>query len=148
MNEKGFKVLDSHIGCIYGDAITYDRCGEISVRLMNKGFASTNMVYGIGSFTYQYTTRDTFGFALKSTAVTINGEEIAIYKNPVTDNGVKKSQKGRVAVLKIGAELKVFDGFTSTDYIAADLLQPVFQDGKLLREEKLSEIRERLLSNL
>jgi len=148
VNEKGFKVLDSHIGCIYGDAITYDRCGEISVRLMNKGFASTNMVYGIGSFTYQYTTRDTFGFALKSTAVTINGEEIAIYKNPVTDNGVKKSQKGRVAVLKIGAELKVFDGFTSTDYIAADLLQPVFQDGKLLREEKLSEIRERLLSNL
>ncbi len=50
--------------------------------LKKKGFASTNMVYGIGSFTYQYNTRDTFGFALKSTYTKQNNTEKLIFKNP------------------------------------------------------------------
>jgi nicotinamide phosphoribosyltransferase len=61
VNEQGYKVLDSHIGAIYGDSITTDRANEICRRLEAKGFASTNVVLGIGSFTYQYNTRDTFG---------------------------------------------------------------------------------------
>lgn len=62
INEQGYKVLDSHIGVIYGDSITLERANEICRRLEEKGFASTNVVLGIGSFTYQYNTRDTFGF--------------------------------------------------------------------------------------
>lgn len=62
INEQGYKVLDPHIGAIYGDSITIDRADEICKRLEAKGFASTNVVLGIGSFTYQYNTRDTFGF--------------------------------------------------------------------------------------
>lgn len=61
INEQGYKVLDSHIGAIYGDSITIDRAEEICKRLEAKGFASTNVVLGVGSFTYQYNTRDTFG---------------------------------------------------------------------------------------
>ena len=61
VNEQGFKVLDPHIGAIYGDSITLDRCEEICARLAAKGFASTNVVFGIGSYTYQFNTRDTFG---------------------------------------------------------------------------------------
>ena len=61
-NEQGYKVLDPHIGAIYGDSITLERADEICRRLEAKGFASTNVVLGIGSFTYQYNTRDTFGF--------------------------------------------------------------------------------------
>lgn len=56
-----YKVLDSHIGAIYGDSITIDRAKAICERLKAKGFASTNVVFGIGSYTYQYNTRDTFG---------------------------------------------------------------------------------------
>ena len=62
INEQGYKVLDSHIGAIYGDSITLDRQIQIYERLAAKGFASTNIVLGVGSFTYQYNTRDTFGF--------------------------------------------------------------------------------------
>lgn len=62
INEQGYKVLDSHIGAIYGDSITIDRAQEICERLASKGFASTNIVLGVGSFTYQYNTRDSFGF--------------------------------------------------------------------------------------
>ena len=78
VNEQGYKVLDPHIGAIYGDSITIDRADEICARLEAKGFASTNVVLGIGSFTYQYNTRDTFGFAMKATYVEVEGEGLSL----------------------------------------------------------------------
>ncbi|WJJ55325.1 hypothetical protein QB910_000081 [Dabrowskivirus KKP3916] len=144
INSKGYKVLDQHIGAIYGDAITLERCEEICRRLMEKGFASTNMVFGIGSFSYQYRTRDTFGFALKSTHVVVNGEQKNIFKDPKTDSGMKKSQTGRVIVVKEGDELVYVDGLNierQEAYSYADVLEDVFCNGFLLREQNLSEIR-------
>lgn len=143
-NHYGYKMLDSHIGLIYGDAITLRRAEEIMQRLKAKKFASTNVVFGIGSYTYQYNTRDTFGFALKSTLCVINGVEKQIFKNPKTDDGVKKSQKGRVVVLKDGDSLKVIDGFSLSDNVAGDQLREVFRDGKLLVDEKFSDVRARI----
>lgn len=142
--EKGYKLLDSHIGLIYGDAITLRRAEEIVGRLKEKGFASINVVFGIGSYTYQYNTRDTFGYALKSTLCVINGSEKQIFKDPKTDDGTKKSQKGRVVVLKDGKSFKFQDGFSLNDKVAGDQLQTVFKDGKLLVDHKFSEIRTRL----
>jgi nicotinamide phosphoribosyltransferase len=142
---KGFKQLDSHIGCIYGDAITIDRCRQINERLMAKGFASTNMVYGIGSFTYQYNTRDTFGFALKSTFAQINGVTKNLFKDPVTDKAnFKKSQTGLVVVTEQEGKITYVDGLTLEQRDAmrlVDLLEDVFIDGQLLRNETLAEIR-------
>lgn len=63
INEQGYKVLDPHIGAIYGDSITPERQLEIYKRLEAKGFAATNIVLGVGSFTYQYNTRDTLGLS-------------------------------------------------------------------------------------
>jgi nicotinamide phosphoribosyltransferase len=63
INEQGYKVLDPHIGAIYGDSITPERQVEIYKRLEAKGFAATNIVLGVGSFTYQYNTRDTLGLS-------------------------------------------------------------------------------------
>jgi nicotinamide phosphoribosyltransferase len=147
ITEKGYKQLDTHIGSIYGDAITTERCEEICKRLKAKGFASTNMVYGIGSYTYQYNTRDTFGFALKSTYAKVNGEERMLFKDPITDNGVKKSQRGKVAVLNNNG-IHYIDGLVEADeaLVPNNLLQLVFEDGKLMKDEKLSEIRDRLLN--
>lgn len=152
ITEKGYKQLDTHIGCIYGDAITLGRCREICEKLKAKGFASTNMVYGIGSFTYQYNTRDTFGFALKSTYSVVNGEERMLFKNPITDDGIKKSQRGKVCVLKDGNDNITFvDGLNSesiNEYEGLNLLEDVFIDGKLIREQTLSEIRELVAINI
>lgn len=67
ITNKGYKVLDEHVGLIYGDSITLERAGEILQRLQRKGFASCNVVFGIGSYTYQYSTRDSFGQAMKAT---------------------------------------------------------------------------------
>jgi nicotinamide phosphoribosyltransferase len=147
MSPKGYKLLDSHIGLIYGDAITLARAEEIMERLKAKGFASINVVFGIGSYTYQYNTRDTFGFALKSTLCVINGQEKQIFKDPKTDNGIKKSQKGRVVVLKDAKEgYKFMDGFGLNDQVAGDQLREVFRDGKVLVQDTLAEIRARIAS--
>lgn len=142
---KGYKLLDSHIGLIYGDAITLSRAKEITEKLKAKGFASINVVFGIGSYTYQMNTRDTFGYALKSTLCVINGDEKQIFKDPKTDNGIKKSQKGRVVVYKSNAGKYQFeDGFMLNSMIVQDELQTVFKDGKLVKETSLQEIRSRL----
>lgn len=145
LTDKGYKLLDSHIGLIYGDAITLRRAEEIVNRLKAKGFASINVVFGIGSYTYQYNTRDTFGFAMKSTLCVINGIEKPIFKDPKTDDGTKKSQKGRVVVLKDSkGNLNVVDGLGFYDVIVNDCLQDVFCDGKFLVTQTLAEIRDRL----
>lgn len=144
ITEKGYKLLDSHIGLIYGDAITLQRCEEISKQLKAKGFASINCVYGIGSYTYQYNTRDTFGFALKSTLVEINGVEIPIFKNPKTDDGVKKSQKGVVNVFshKDGIYLTDFDN-NEIKPNSTSLLTTLYKNGIII-EESFSTIKGRL----
>lgn len=66
VNGQGYKILDSHIGAIYGDSITLERATQICERLKAKGFASTNIVLEIRSYTYQYNTRDTFGLNEKA----------------------------------------------------------------------------------
>lgn len=112
-------------------------------RLKQKGFASTNVVLGIGSFTYQYNTRDTFGFAMKATYGEVNGEGREIFKDPITDDGTKKSAKG---LLKVEKKNNVF---TLTDSVSWDEektgeLKVVFKDGKLLVDDSLQNIRNRV----
>lgn len=139
-----YRILDSHIGLIYGDAITLRRAEEIVNRLSEKGFASINVVFGIGSYTYQYNTRDTFGFALKSTACVIDGKEKQIFKDPKTDDGIKKSQKGKVHVYKSGGKITFSDGHDLDSELSTDLLQPIYKDGKQLNLQTFAEIRARL----
>jgi nicotinamide phosphoribosyltransferase len=161
VNSKGYIELDPHIGCIYGDAITREVCTDICERLKTKRFASTNWVAGIGSYTYNYNTRDTLGMAIKATHCRVkdvqyvrddNGEpqvihsviDREIFKDPITDNSGKKSAKGLLAVHQDeNGELYLKEQCTIEEYNKG-LLEPVFEDGKLLREESLSEIRQRL----
>lgn len=170
---KDYKVLDSHIGAIYGDSITTERATAICERLKAKGFASTNIVFGIGSYTYQYNTRDTFGFAMKATygeithqdcdctmpaygwtdnprCKCINVESREIFKDPITDDGTKKSAKGLLSVRQNSAEHKTEPNkiWLAHQQTWAEektgLLKTVFLDGKLTKTVTLTEIRERL----
>lgn len=143
VNAKGYKELDSHIGAIYGDSITIQRANDICERLKQKGFASTNVVLGIGSYTYQYNTRDTFGFAMKATYGEVNGIGREIYKDPVTDDGTKKSAKGLMKIQRNNGVYKLIDSVTWEEEQEGELKE-VFRDGKLLINHSLSEIRARL----
>ncbi len=148
ITEKGYRLLDSHIGLIYGDSITIERCKEICERLKNKGFASTNVVFGIGSYTYQYVTRDTFGFAIKATYGKVNGNGREIYKDPKTDNGVKRSAKGLLTLFKNSNGDIVLNDMVNEEKEREGLLKTVYINGKLLSEDSLSNIRKRITENI
>lgn len=147
VNSKGYKVLNPHIGTIYGDSITVERCEAICEGLSKKGFSVANCTFGIGSYTYQYNTRDTFGFALKATHAVINNKEKFIFKAPKTDkDNFKKSQKGMCYVYRSGEDILYKDELTISERneLKDNLLKPVFKDGKLLRDFTLEEIRHKL----
>ncbi len=144
ITETGHKLLDSHIGLIYGDSITTKRAEEILRRLAEKGYAAANVVFGVGSFTYQCNTRDTFGFALKATNSVINGEEVAIFKDPKTDSK-KKSAKGRLCVIRgEGGEMELVDNTTQqVERSIYNQLKVFYRDGEFLSRVTLDEIRQR-----
>ncbi len=146
-----FEIFNPHIGAIYGDSITLERADKIYKRLEAKGFASTNIVLGIGSYTYQGVTRDTNGFAMKSTGVIINGVEKPIYKNPITDSGTKKSAKGFLKVIKNNDNFQLVDNLLFED-IKKDSgeLKPIFVDGVFVEENipTYQEIRNNITDSL
>ncbi len=144
-NQAGYMQLDPHIGLIYGDSISLARQVDINTRLKNKGFASTNWVAGIGSFTYQYNTRDTFGQAVKATyGATVSEGERAIYKDPKTDDGTKKSATGLLRVRYDAAGNIVCDENCTWDEEAQGLLRPIFHNGNIHNFDTLANIRARL----
>lgn len=186
INEQGYKVLDPHIGAIYGDSINLERAEQICERLKAKGFASTNVVLGVGSYTYQYNTRDTFGFAMKATYGEITHEELIcsdkqtkaseckhsmcnndpkfcsadfgqatnyiesreIFKDPITDDGTKRSAKGLLKVyedsLDTGKSVLKLKDQCSWEEENQSLLRTVFKNGYMFNQTNLQEIRERL----
>lgn len=139
VTDKGYKLLDAHIGAIYGDSINLQRATAICDGLKAKGFA-TQAVFGIGSFTYQYNTRDTFGMAMKATYVEVAGEGREIFKNPITDDGTKKSATGLLYVKKENNKYVLHDK-VSWAKEKESALQTVFKDGKLVKNFTLAEIR-------
>lgn len=149
INSKGYKVLNSHIGIVYGDAITLERCESICEHMEKLGFAVENVVFGAGSYSFQYNTRDTQGWAYKATYAEVNNTPIMIYKNPKTDDGTKTSQKGMVSVYLDNKthEITLVDGLTRDNLLSfknEDLLETVFIDGKLIKDESLQDIRNRI----
>ena len=153
VNSKGYKVLDPHVKAIYGDSITVQRCEQIYRILMEHGFACSNVALGVGSFSFQCIeengvlkpfTRDTFSSCIKATYCEIDGTPYPIFKNP-KDGGFKKSQKGCCVVFEENGRLQYRDGLDWQEASSGDnLLQTVFKDGVLTKEQTLQEIRSRL----
>lgn len=143
--DRGFKLLDSHIGLIYGDSITPQRAEQILHRLMEKGFASGNVVLGVGSMSYQFHTRDTFGFAVKATHITVDGVGLDIFKDPKGEAS-KKSAKGLLYVCENDDGVLELTDCVSPEMEASpdNMLQPMWKDNKWLKRESLTSIRERV----
>ena len=155
----GYKRLDSHIGCIYGDSINLERQVNIYTRLAAKGFAATNIVVGVGSYTYVYLTRDSAGYAIKGawfetktpvpTPEDYKGypffevNKYNIYKDPITDGGTKKSLKGFQFVYEQDGEIKVEGEVSEEKYNSEEnLLKTIYKNGEFFNQTTLEEIRE------
>jgi len=143
VNGKGYKVLDEHVGLIYGDGIFYERYVEILSTMQANRFASSNLVVGVGGLLLQQHNRDDMGFSIKATNVVVNGESRMIYKSPITDPG-KKSHRGKIMLVKNGDNYSTIDQEQSDGYTQNEM-RTVYLDGKILIDESFDQIRSRVL---
>ena len=145
--DTGFRYPSTKIGLLYGDSITLERQKQIYLRLEGASMAACNLVLGVGSFTYQFKSRDSLGFAVKATACKINGELKEIFKQPKTDDGTKNSLKGLIAIYEENGTYVAKDCVSEAEEMTG-ALEPVFVNGSLVKDYSLSEIRERIDASL
>lgn len=141
--DTGFRYPSTKVGLLYGDSITLERQKQIYLRLEGASMAACNLCLGVGSFTYQFKSRDSLGFAVKATACKINGELKEIFKQPKTDDGTKNSLKGLIAIYEENGTYVAKDCVSEAEEMAG-ALEPVFVNGNLMKDYSLSEIRERI----
>jgi nicotinamide phosphoribosyltransferase len=151
LNRKGYRVLN-HVRVIQGDGINPTSIRAILERITSAGYATDNLAFGMGGALLQQLNRDTQKFALKCSAARIDGQWIDVYKDPVTDKG-KQSKRGRMTLARhpqTGAwrtvtlpaaaasmtELPLPEGHV-------DALQTVWEDGRLLVDQRFADIRAR-----
>lgn len=135
-NDKGYLVLDDHVRVIQGDGITADTIEPILEELEKQGLSADNIAFGSGGGLLQMLNRDTLKFAFKCAEITINGESREVFKDPITDIG-KRSKKGRMKLIKDGEGFKT----VREEEPGEDILQVVFENGELVKEYTLEEVR-------
>ena len=137
VNKAGYKVLE-HVKLLWGDGINHDSIKDIANNVIESGYSLENIVFGSGGALLQQMNRDTMKFAMKCSAIQVNGQWRDVYKDPITDKG-KRSKRGLVKLY-----------YNGTNYVTAtdkpdgyeDAMSTVYQDGWMCRRQSLDEIRD------
>lgn len=139
-NSKGYRVLPDCIRLIQGDGICAASIEAILAAMEARGQSADNIAFGMGGELLQKINRDTQKFAMKASAICVNGEWRDVYKDPVTDPG-KRSKRGRLALVRDA------DGYRTVraDQISgeANELVTVFRNGEVLVDWRFDEVRAR-----
>ena len=140
INSKGYIVLDNAVRLIQGDGVDKDSIKLILQSIEQAGFSTENVAFGMGGGLLQKVNRDTLSFAMKASAVQINGQWQDAYKQPITDAG-KTSKRGRLAVIQHNNAYQTLreDALKGQ----TDLLRCVYRNGELLIDESFDVIRTR-----
>lgn len=148
INDKGFKVLDSHVGVIYGEAISLEMQDAIYARMVDMGFCVSNVLFGIGSWSFlEMSSRDSYGMAIKGTNSIVDGEQISMQKDPKTSSFSKKSAKGLLRVEIEDGDYVLYDEQTPEQEEQGEL-KVVFNNGSFSNQVSLEEIRARVASQI
>jgi nicotinamide phosphoribosyltransferase len=140
-NSKGFRVLDPHVGLLWGDGIGPDGIERILDEAMRAGFSAENMVFGMGGGLLQKVNRDTQRFAFKASAQHRNGVWVPVSKNPL--DRTKASKAGRLKLVEINGQLQTAVENTGAGKNYPDVLRTVFEDGEILVRDTLADVRQR-----
>jgi len=138
VNSKGYKVLN-HTRILQGDGLSsLEDFENILSRLKGYGFSTDNVVFGMGGGLLQQVNRDTMQFAMKACSAFIDGEEVDVFKDPVTDSG-KWSKRGRLELYRTetGELVTGLEG----EELGEVVMETVFLDGELVKDINFSEVR-------
>jgi nicotinamide phosphoribosyltransferase len=120
VNSKGYKVLNT-VRIIQGDSIDGpESIQKIYEVLVENGWSGDNIAFGMGGGSLQQVNRDTLKFAMKCSAVLIDGVWLDAFKEPF-DAPWKASKKGRL---------------NNPD------LMDIWVDGSFVKEYTFEEVRE------
>lgn len=146
INSKGYKVLNPKVRILWGDGIDPDGIMGILSFLMKAGYSAENMVFGMGGGLLQKVNRDTQRFAFKSSAQKRDGEWHDVFKSPLDASKVSKKGRLRLAMNYAGRYYTEPLGRPSGypyDVCRENILETVFENGKLIREQTFDDIRQR-----
>lgn len=141
-NEKGYLVLDPHVRIIYGDGMNHETVKELFHAVYKAGFATENVVIGMGGALLQDVTRDTQKFAFKCSAARINGEWVDVFKRPASDQS-KSSKRGLMKLVRLSTPDGPKYATVGLNHPADDCMVKVFEDGAITKRWTFEEIRER-----
>jgi nicotinamide phosphoribosyltransferase len=146
-NLRGYKVLPSYYKIIQGDGVNEESIEEILHEMKTHGYSASNIAFGMGGALLQQLNRDTQKFAFKCSEITINRNPVPVSKSPVTDPG-KKSKSGRLRLVKGYKGYSTVSEEWKPTHPQPDILETVFENGKILKETTLDEVRARAWSNV
>jgi len=138
-NKKGYLVLNDKVRVIQGDGVTFETIPKILEAMKEQKLSADNIAFGSGGGLLMHVNRDTNRYAFKCSEVVVNGKPRDVFKNPVTDSS-KASKKGRLALVKDENGLQTIAEKDLGE--KENILQTVFEDGKILKEYTFEEIRE------
>ena len=146
VNRKGWKTTVPCVRFIQGDGVNFYTIQNITAQLTRRGWSQDIWSYGMGGALLQQVNRDTLKFALKCSAIDRNGTWHNVYKNPKTDPS-KASKGGRFNLVHNGkdfATVEVLEGesLPASPAFGSNALETVLEDGMLLRDQTLAEVRE------
>lgn len=147
-NTKGYMVLN-HVRVIQGDGINETTIEDILASAKLHGFSASNIAFGMGGALLQRHDRDTQRFAFKTSYLKVDGKDVDVYKDPVTDPG-KRSKRGKLTLIQNGELFKTIRQEEAQPYLDDGwtiALVPVFNTGIVLKKYTWEEVRENSMKN-
>lgn len=139
VNSKGYRVLPDCVRLIQGDGVCAESIEAILEAMKARGQSADNVAFGMGGRLLQKMDRDTQKFAMKASAICVDGQWRDVYKDPITDPG-KRSKRGRLALQRTA---NGYETVRVDELKGENVLVPVFRNGEVITEWTFDEVRER-----
>ena len=147
VNSKGFKVLDEHVRVIQGDGVNYESIIDILNMMVEEGFSTENIVFGMGGALLQKVDRDTQKFAFKCCSISVKGVERNVQKHPLEvdkhGNLVQSFKTSKRGYLKLIETENGLETIQDAHDEVGDVMIKVFENGVILKEYNFQELRDR-----
>lgn len=139
---QGYRLLHDKVRVIQGDGVDKESIVRIMDVMMQRGLAIGNIAFGMGGGLLQKLNRDSFGYAMKASAIYRNGAWHDVFKAPKTAGGAKTSRKGKQGAMRSDSGALVARPAANIP-TGADALRPVFRNGAIVSLQSFDDIRAR-----
>lgn len=130
-NTKGYAVLAPCVRVLQGNGMNLDTIATLYAAVEQAGFSAENVAVGMGGGLLQKVDRDTLGFAMKLSALRVDGLARRVQSTEDRHRETLEARAGEtVRVEQLGDRPNV--------------LRDVYRDGELLVDESLPTIRARV----